>query len=313
MSGENPEKLSVSLFAPMPRLTRREIHPSWFGHTKVPLVFRRMACRRSVQNLFLEAGFLPHWERLQPLVTGIRRAMPKMLVGVCSKILIERDRNCAADVYWREGEPNCMTTSPGTRDSLLGRVGDWNDRNSWTEFVEIYSPMIYRVARHQGMQHCDADDLTQSVLVSVSQAIGGWQRDPQRGGFRSWLGRVTRNAIINALTRGPKVRASGGTDFHDQIVAVADSSNELDQHIDQEYRRSLLRMAADRVRPHVDPSTWDAFWKTAIEQRGPDEVASELEMSVGAVYCAKARVMRRLKRIAKDLNQDWLGEGDQSS
>ncbi|MEM9645791.1 MAG: sigma-70 family RNA polymerase sigma factor, partial [Planctomycetota bacterium] len=104
-----------------------------------------------------------------------------------------------------------MTTSSETRDSLIRRVGDRRDSKAWADFVKIYSPMIYRIARQHGLQDSDADDLTQSVLVSVCNAVGNWERDPSRAGFRSWLRRITRNATINAMTRRPQARSPGGS------------------------------------------------------------------------------------------------------
>jgi RNA polymerase sigma-70 factor (ECF subfamily) len=47
---------------------------------------------------------------------------------------------------------------------------------------------------------------------------------------------------------------------------------------------------------HFEQSTWQAFWLYVVEDRPPDDVAAELEMTVEAVYQAKSRVLRRLRR-----------------
>jgi len=67
---------------------------------------------------------------------------------------------------------------PGeTRESLLIRLRDPQCDTAWQEFSAIYRPMVYRLARHSGLQDSDAEDVTQRVLLSVSGAIGEWRKD----------------------------------------------------------------------------------------------------------------------------------------
>src|SRR5689334_10246495 len=102
-----------------------------------------------------------------------------------------------------------MTLNPETRASLLIRVRNSTDQEAWHEFVEIYWPVIHRLARRKGIQNTDADDIAQTVLMAVAKAIERREHDRQRARFRTWLERVARNAILNVLTRGKPDRASG--------------------------------------------------------------------------------------------------------
>lgn len=49
-----------------------------------------------------------------------------------------------------------------------------DDREAWEEFVLIYQPVIYQMARRQGMQDSDAQDLVQTVLMRVAGATDRW-------------------------------------------------------------------------------------------------------------------------------------------
>ena len=89
-----------------------------------------------------------------------------------------------------------MAPLPETRNSLLLQVRNPRDAAAWEQFVAIYRPAVYRLARREGLQDADAEDLAQGVLLSVSKAIGEWEKDEKRGTFRAWLLRVARNAII---------------------------------------------------------------------------------------------------------------------
>ena len=55
-----------------------------------------------------------------------------------------------------------------TRPSLLMRIRDRNDEESWRTFVMIYAPLIYRYCCRHGLQDADAADLSQEVLEKVA-------------------------------------------------------------------------------------------------------------------------------------------------
>src|SRR5881275_2228178 len=105
-----------------------------------------------------------------------------------------------------------MSESPTTRPSLLVRLRDARDELAWSQFVEVYAPLVYGYARKHGLQDADAADLTQDVLQSVAGAVRRLDYDPQRGSFRGWLFTVVRNRFRNFLAaRGRPGQGSGGT------------------------------------------------------------------------------------------------------
>ena len=82
-----------------------------------------------------------------------------------------------------------------TRASLLLRVQDPQDRDSWNEFVSIYTPKIYLWATRLGLQEADAEDATQVVLIKLVQSLRKFKYDRSRGAFRGWLKTVSQNAV----------------------------------------------------------------------------------------------------------------------
>src|SRR5437870_8680075 len=92
-----------------------------------------------------------------------------------------------------------MSDSPITRASLLVRLRDAQDEWAWSQFVEIYAPLVYGYARKHGLQDADAADLTQDILRTVAGAVGRLEYDPQRGSFRGWLFTVVRNRLRDFL------------------------------------------------------------------------------------------------------------------
>ena len=198
-----------------------------------------------------------------------------------------------------------MGDAPATRPSLLVRIRDAGDGQAWSQFVEIYGPLVYGFARKHGLQDADAADLTQDILGAVAGAVGRLDYDPRRGSFRGWLFTVVRNRLRDFLARPRRLwQGSGDSGARALLEEHPAPEEDLAASWDQEYRRQLLAWAAERVRGGVQESTWQAFWQTAVEGKAGQEVARALGMTVAAVYLAKSRVMARLKEEIRQVQDD---------
>jgi RNA polymerase sigma-70 factor (ECF subfamily) len=124
-----------------------------------------------------------------------------------------------------------MGEAPSTRASLLERIRDGNDREAWSQFVEMYGPLIYDYARRHGFQDADAADLTQEVLRSIVAAAGAFRYDPRKGSFRSWLFTVARTRRIDLaerLARQPRGSGDSGVAARLEALAVRDVPSDED-------------------------------------------------------------------------------------
>ncbi len=189
-----------------------------------------------------------------------------------------------------------MAEAPLTRATLLVRLKNSDDTGAWTEFVQLYGPVVYGFARKRGLQDSDAADMVQEVLRSVARNADRMEYDPKRGTFRGWLYTVTRNKIYNFLSsQKRRPRATGDTTSQERLESYADPSNEAEADWELEYQRRLSAKAMDRVKHEFQPTTWEAFLGTAVEGRPALEVGESLKMTSGAVYVAKSRVLARLR------------------
>ena len=194
-----------------------------------------------------------------------------------------------------------MSDAPATRLSLLVRLRDARDDGAWSQFVELYAPLVYGFARKHGLQDADAADLTQDVLQAVSGGIRRLDYDPRRGSFRGWLFTVVRNKLRDFLAAQKRPgRATGDADAQRQLQELPARDEDQSAWWDQEYERRVFDWAAEQVRGVFSESTWRAFWQTAVEGKTGPQAARSLGMSVAAVYLAKGRVMARLKEIIRE-------------
>ena len=198
-----------------------------------------------------------------------------------------------------------MSAPPTTRYSLLLRIQDPQNHAAWVEFLAIYEPLVYRLARRRGLQDADARDLCQDVFRAVAGAARRWTPDPARGSFRSWLFRIAQNQLLNALRRQRRHgRASGDSDVARLLEVQPAGGDEDAREIQAEYRRRLFQLAAESIEREFTRSTWQAFWQTAVLSREVARVAAELGISPGAVYIARSRVLARLRERVGELAPD---------
>jgi RNA polymerase sigma-70 factor (ECF subfamily) len=193
---------------------------------------------------------------------------------------------------------------PETRDSLLLQVRDPANRIAWEEFVELYRPVVYRVATARGLQDADALDLVQTVFVAIAGSLDRWEKLSPSTRFRHWLLRVAKNATINAITRRPfdsPLNTQAHTNTSDSLLeCYPQPDREAESICDLEYRRELYLRAAEQVRVDVQPDTWKAFELTTIGGFSNESAARELGKSLGTIYASRSRIMKRLSMLVSE-------------
>lgn len=197
-----------------------------------------------------------------------------------------------------------MSDFPDTSYSLIARVKNLGDGASWTEFLRIYQPVVYRIARRRRLQDADADDVVQQVFLSIAKAINGWEPGYGQPPFRAWLTTIARNAITKALTRQPRDRATGSTSAEDILDALAEPEATASEIL-IEARREAIRWAIDQIRSELSLETWQIFEQTAVHGVPIAEVARVSGRSAGSIYVARFRVITRIKRKIQELSQHW--------
>ena len=86
-----------------------------------------------------------------------------------------------------------------TRPTMLNRLRDAQDRQSWRQFFERYWRLIYSFARRCGLSPADSEDVVQEVVLEVFRAIPGFDYDRSKGTFRAYLRTITQRKVVDQL------------------------------------------------------------------------------------------------------------------
>jgi RNA polymerase sigma-70 factor (ECF subfamily) len=188
-----------------------------------------------------------------------------------------------------------------TSMSLLERARGGVDR-AWDRLVALYQPLIYNSLRGHALPHHAAEELTQEVLLVVHKELGGFAHPGAPGAFRGWLRVITANRA-RAYWKAGKHRpaAAGGSDFQAVVEQLEDPHSELSRRWEREHDEYVLRRLLELMEGEFEPKTLQAFRRQVLDGIAADQVAAELEMSVGAAYVAKSRVLARLRKEAEGI------------
>ncbi len=193
---------------------------------------------------------------------------------------------------------------PETRHSLLARLKSTKSQQAWEEFITLYRPIIFRIARGHGLQEADAQDLTQTVLISISKSIESWEPRDDKVKFRHWVRKVVKNAILKALTRKPRDQAVGGSAVQGLLEIKPTAEEQIEKTLILEQQREIYFRAAACVKAEVTSNSWQIFQLAVVEGVPIEKVAEQLEKSIGAAYAARGRVMKRLKATVQRFEEE---------
>jgi RNA polymerase sigma-70 factor (ECF subfamily) len=189
-----------------------------------------------------------------------------------------------------------MRTMLTTSSSLLERLRQPAvNPQAWGRFVSLYAGLLYRWARRWGLQAADASDVVQEVLLVVYRELPAFEPTPEKR-FRSWLWAITRNQVRRLRRQRFPGLASTDLSVEDDLLVLAPQA----EHDAAAELALLTHRAAELFRDDFHPTTWKAFWETAVAGRRGKDVAQELGMSIGAVYAARFRVLHRIREELAD-------------
>lgn len=181
--------------------------------------------------------------------------------------------------------------------SLLERLHGASGDRDWRQLVELYTPLIRGwLLHHAAISAADVDDLTQEVLTTLVREMPSFQHSGRTGAFRHWLRQIAVNRLRHFLRqRQSHAVASGDTAVFNVLDQLADDGSALSRVWDAEHDRHVMRVMLRRLEGSFQPSTWQAFCRTALDGADAATVAAELGLTVKAVVVAKSRVLKRLR------------------
>ncbi len=181
-----------------------------------------------------------------------------------------------------------------TRATLIQRVQNQQDEQSWEEFVRVYRRYIYAIIRSMNISEHDTEDILQQVLINI------WNNLPKMdyekiNRFRSWLSTVTKNCVTDFIRKRTREARRLEKAGQDNTLTYLKSIRlpEIDAIAEREWEIHLTNLALENIEPLFSGKAVDAF-RLTLEGKEVKEIADELGLKENSVYRLKNRVKERL-------------------
>ena len=192
-----------------------------------------------------------------------------------------------------------------TRETLIRRVRRQRDQQAWGEFVKYYQGYVYGIARRMGLNHHDAEEVVQTVMLKCWQKLPEFEYDPRKGRFRGWLCTVAGNEVKMLLRRRSHGLDRLTPDQHAEVEGYLRQvdANPTEQLIEREWVTYITTLAWQRIQGEVGAKEQQAF-ELLSKGQPAEAVAQALALTVSSVYVYKKRVQDRLREEIVQLNNE---------
>ena len=198
-----------------------------------------------------------------------------------------------------------------TRRSLLDRLKNWEDQESWRVFFDTYSRLVYSFALKAGLTPAEAEEVVQETFIAVAKKMPEFNYDPAKGSFKSWLLHTSQWRIADQFRKRPKTihvriapHTTDRTPTSEQIPDPA--SLNLNQLYEEEWQKNLFDFAVEKVKRQVNAKHFQMFDLYVVKKWPARRVAKTLGVSSSRVYLAKHRVSQLVKKELRALDPDSI-------
>lgn len=198
-----------------------------------------------------------------------------------------------------------------TRRTLLDRLKNWEDHESWRVFFDIYSRLVYSFALKAGLTGAEAEEVVQETFISVAKKMPEFNYDPAKGSFKSWLLHTTQWRIADQFRkRNQRIhvrispRTSDRTPTSEQIPDPG--ALNLEKLYEEEWQQNLFLFALEKVKRQVNARHFQMFDLYVVKKWPARRVAKTLGVSTSRVYLAKHRVAGLVKKEIQALDPESI-------
>ena len=191
-----------------------------------------------------------------------------------------------------------MTLGPATSTTLLGRIAA-GDGVGFAEFERRYAPMITTLGHLRRLDDRECAELVQEVLLVFFRKGDRFRFDPKLGKFRTFLGKVVRDAATDILRRRP------GTPTAEVAADTPDPAPSPDLAADRALlhmmRNDAMEQLLDELRQRVAPETYRIFEHYTLKQHATDELLDGEVIGRNRIYKANQRCRAILREAAQKM------------
>jgi RNA polymerase sigma-70 factor (ECF subfamily) len=193
---------------------------------------------------------------------------------------------------------------PGPTSVTLIQRAQQGDAVSRERLCRLYGRLVWRIYLARVPEQ-DRFDVWQEVFKTVFARLDEFEHAGHGGpAFRAWLHQIAYYKIGKYLEHRRQSALSMSPFDLDAVVPAEpgpeppqDNRDELTEQV------ALVQGAFEEIAKEFEPRTIEAMRRVVMEEEPPQSVARGLGISVNAVYVARSRVLKRVRRLLEELGE----------
>ncbi len=177
---------------------------------------------------------------------------------------------------------------------LVARCLD-GDESAWEDLVRTYTRRVYSICYRFTGRESEAQDLTQEVFLKVFRNVRSFRAG--EGSFGVWLGRLTRNLLIDHYRRARVERATASIE---EQLPVLEEKAAIEGRTEAALAGREASEALQKALAKLSPDLRETVILRDIEGLEYREIAQALGVPEGTV---KSRLNRGRSELARALRQ----------
>lgn len=185
-----------------------------------------------------------------------------------------------------------------TTETLLKGLAAGND-GRWARFYREYAPFLeaFIAKRYSTLSAADAEDVISETMIAIAKLMPTYTYDKEKkGAFHSLLFKIAQNKAYDRATRQTREEEKL-REFDARPLSLSPDDWRL-----ATYDAALRRVMAD---PSVLETTKIAFRRYVQLGEAAEKVASDLNLSVNALYQIRDRMKKRLTEEVRKLQDEF--------
>jgi RNA polymerase sigma-70 factor, ECF subfamily len=169
------------------------------------------------------------------------------------------------------------------------------DEAAWEDLVKIHTRRVYGICYRFTGSAASAQDLTQEVFLRVFRSLKSFRAG--EGSFTVWLGRLTRNLLIDHYRRSKHERATSSLEEQLPMIEQRTSESRTEGMLAGREASEALQAALGKLSPELR----ETVILRDLEELEYREIAEVLNVPEGTV---KSRLNRGRAELARILRRN---------
>lgn len=191
-----------------------------------------------------------------------------------------------------------------TRSSLLQAVSQDGNEQAWSRFFDTYAGYVFAIARKRGLQETDADEIVQTIFLSLHKDGGVPGYDRERGRFHSYLAALTiwriKDLFRKRASELKNVTSVPGAD----LERNSDGGSSIEEIFDEEWREAVRLKALAVFQTKVNPLHFSIFHALFFEGIDAGAVMKIYGVTRNNLYQIRSRTRMTFKKVLEEAEHE---------